>query len=370
MKNVSVALIGARMRTPPWHSFLCISSAILVITVVLIFSTGCVTSAPAGVSSPAAPTETISPPAAGDIHTIKHVIIIMQENRAFDEYFGTYPGADGIPVQNGEPSVCVPDPATRTCVKPYHDQNDRNLGGPHGAAAAKADIDGGKMDGFIRQEQAGQRVACTNSFNPDCSAGSGQPDVMGYHDSREIPNYWKYADEFVLQDRMFEPSASWSLPSHLFLISAWSAKCSSADPMSCVNELANPQSLGLGRRNPATEPQPDYAWTDITFLLHNHGVSWAYYLDEGTQPDCENDAMFCDPKPQNITTPQIWNPLPWFDTVRADKQLANIQPLLNYYAAAKAGTLPFCGMDRSERRAQRASPGAREHGAGVHDESC
>lgn len=295
-------------------------------------------SPPSPLPLPVSPTPAPAP--AGDIHKIKHVIIIMQENRAFDEYFGTYPGADGIPMENGVPSVCVPDPAYGNCVKPYLDPGDRNEGGPHGAPSAKADINGGKMDGFIRQQETGRRAACANSLNPECTKGSGQPDVMGYHDNREIPNYWKYADGFVLQDRMFEPSASWSLPSHLFLVSAWSAKCSSANPMSCVNELANPQSLGLNGRNTATEPQPDYAWTDITFLLHNHGVSWAYYLDEGTQPDCDNDAMFCDLKPQNVSTPQIWNPLPWFDTVRNDNQLKNIQPLPDYYAAAKAGTLP------------------------------
>ena len=45
--------------------------------------------------------------ATQDIHKIKHVIVIMQENRSFDTYFGTYPGADGIPMQNGVPTVCV-----------------------------------------------------------------------------------------------------------------------------------------------------------------------------------------------------------------------------------------------------------------------
>jgi len=40
---------------------------------------------------------------------------------------------------------------------------------------------------------------------------------MGWHDAREIPNYWTYAENFVLQDKMFEPNASWSLPS----ISLW-----------------------------------------------------------------------------------------------------------------------------------------------------
>ena len=44
------------------------------------------------------------------IHKIQHVIVVMQENRSFDSYFGTYPGADGIPMPDGRPSVCVPDP--------------------------------------------------------------------------------------------------------------------------------------------------------------------------------------------------------------------------------------------------------------------
>src|SRR5215469_15788182 len=60
------------------------------------------------------------------IHKIKHVIVIMQENRSFDSYFGTFPGADGIP--NG---ICVPDPVHHTCIKPYVDHDDSNTGGPH-----------------------------------------------------------------------------------------------------------------------------------------------------------------------------------------------------------------------------------------------
>ena len=90
--------------------------------------------------------------------------------------------------------------------------------------------------------------------------------MMGYHDAREIPNYWKYAGEFVLQDRMFEPVASWSLPAHLFMISAWSGKCTSSDPMSCKNELATPQSLGL-LPSQDRKVTPEYAWTDLTFLI-------------------------------------------------------------------------------------------------------
>jgi phospholipase C len=45
------------------------------------------------------------------IEKIKHVIIVTQQDRSFDSYFGTYPGADGIPMKNGVPAVCLPDPA-------------------------------------------------------------------------------------------------------------------------------------------------------------------------------------------------------------------------------------------------------------------
>ena len=75
----------------------------------------------------------------------------MQENRSFDSYFGTYPGADGIPMRGGVPIVCIPDPAHGTCQRPYHDPNDVNAGGPHGQSNAAADIDAEKMDG--RQPQ-------------------------------------------------------------------------------------------------------------------------------------------------------------------------------------------------------------------------
>jgi phospholipase C len=66
------------------------------------------------------------------IHKIRHVILIVQENRSFDAYFGTYPGADGIPrTPKGVPTVCVPDPRTGRCVRPYPDHQDMNAGGSH-----------------------------------------------------------------------------------------------------------------------------------------------------------------------------------------------------------------------------------------------
>jgi len=288
------------------------------------------------------------------IHKLKHVIVIMQENRSFDSYFGTFPGADGIPMANGTSSVCVPDASAGSCVTPHVDQSDVNGGGPHSAPNATADINSGRMNGFIGQAESGQR-ACLDPTNPACT-NSATPDVVGYHTESDIPNYWTYAKDFVLQDHMFEPNASWSLPSHLFLVSEWSAYCTQADnPSSCVNALqtrpaerpANRPAYYGGEAGPkkgnrsTVSGQPIYAWTDLTYLLHKDHVSWGYYVVSGTEPDCENDAaMSCAPIRQNANTPGIWNPLPWFDTVKADGQLGNIQSVDEFYKAAKSDTLP------------------------------
>ena len=274
--------------------------------------------------------------APAGIHKIKHVIVIMQENRSFDHYFGTYPGADGFPrAANGDFAVCVPDPVKGGCQMPYHDTNDLNGGGPHGEASAIADVNGGKMDGFIAQAEEARRKGCTTNPNdPICSQRSSNPDVMGYHDGRDIANYWAYARNFVLQDHMFEPNASWSLPAHLFMVSEWSARCSRpGDPMSCVNALQAPVS-------PKKRLAPDYAWTDLTYLLHKARVSWRYYVFSGTEPDCQDDGMICESVKQGAKTPGIWNPLPYFDTVKQDGQLGNVTTLSNYFNAAKSGTLP------------------------------
>jgi phospholipase C len=257
----------------------------------------------------------------------------MQENRSFDSYFGTYPGADGIPMQNGVPTVCVNDPHTGQCVKPFHNSLDLNHGGPHGQVNATNDINGGKMNGFIAEAEHAKK-GCKDLNDPACNS-AGTTDVMGYHDAREIPNYWSYAQNFVLQDHMFEPNASWSLPAHLFMVSAWSANCTRpGDPSSCQSNINRPGG------NTKQQKTADYAWTDLTYLLYKAKVSWGYYIFAGTEPDCANDAADCVPGKQNVKTPGIWNPLPNFDTVKNDGQLSNIQSISNFYTAAKNGSLP------------------------------
>jgi len=270
------------------------------------------------------------------IHKIQHVVVIMQENRSFDSYFGTYPGADGIPMKDGEPTVCSFDPRTHLCVEPYHDTADRNAGGPHDTVDANRDINRGKMNGFQRQARQGRFLACHDTVDaPGCSLTPKKPDVMGYHDWHEIPNYWAYARHFGLEDHMFSSENSWSLPTHLSLVSGWSARCSKhGDPMSCKPTLTAP----FGATGGGTPV--DYPWTDLTYLLHRYHVSWRYYVANGSQPDCPDSQMFCPRVHQGAQTPGIWNPLPRFDDVRQDGQLGNIDPVGKFYAAALNGTLP------------------------------
>ena len=130
---------------------------------------------------------------------IKHVVVIVKENHTFDNYFGTYPGANGlnryiaIPVVNG----------TDKLVKPYHLYTTSPPANVcNGVNCSRMAYDKGKMDGFVYAE---------NSDIP-----------LGYFDSTDIPYYWDYASQFVLLDNYFTSVMGDSLPNHLYLLAGQS----------------------------------------------------------------------------------------------------------------------------------------------------
>jgi phospholipase C len=249
------------------------------------------------------------------LEKIEHFIFIMQENRSFDHYFGTYPGVDGVPM-----NVSFVDPNDGTSVSPYHDPNNINLGGPHSWDNAQADIDGGKMDGFLVQAYKGYDSTGT-PFVAGTEPGHNPKDVMSYHDYREIPNYWNYARLYVLQDRMFESVASYSLPAHLYMLAAQSGGYVASK----------------GQAKPTT-----YNFTEITELLTSGKITWKYYVASGLQPDTDDGHVVGSPSAQ-LQDPDIytlWNPLPAFPKVQNDPvQRANLQDVVQFYADAAAGKL-------------------------------
>ena len=289
-------------------------------------------SASAGSSAPKSVQPSTSPPAEREgIFKLDRLIFIVQENRSFDHYFGTYPGADGLQLKGNRD--CNIDPVLGDkCLGPYHDTSLVDYGGPHSKPQSDMDINGGKMDGFIQATLLQPDKKC--SFNPEmksCDDFVGpqrQPDVMGYHTRQELPNYWKYADDFVLQDRMFASVDSWTLPAHLFLVSGWSAFCKDHEKaMSCSSEIY----AGVEKAKRGEVP---YAWTDITYLLEKAGVSWGWYVSPGT---CWN-APECKKGPEG--TSSAINVMPGFQTVHENNQLGNIMEHPAFFQSLKDGTLP------------------------------
>lgn len=126
---------------------------------------------------------------------IQNIVIVLQENHTFDNYFGTYPGAEGIIGKN----ICLPEkPSSSNCVSPFHDTNLTPVDMNHNWTSAHMDYNGGKMDGFVYSE--------------------GSSETLGYYDRVDIPRYWSAADNYVLCDRYFTSAMSESAPNHLFLV--------------------------------------------------------------------------------------------------------------------------------------------------------
>jgi phospholipase C len=136
-----------------------------------------------------------------DNYPIKHVFIFVQENHTFDNYFGYYPGVNGL--ANAMPQ---PDPNSTTPLLPVELPNATGFSyeGPiqkdlcHLQDCAQTDYDHGKMDGFASGEN-------TNT-------------TMGYFNPKFIPYYWDYAYQYVLMDNFFSPFMGPSLPNHIYLL--------------------------------------------------------------------------------------------------------------------------------------------------------
>jgi phospholipase C len=281
---------------------------------------------------PTANAQTTAAVPAG-LDKIDHLIFIVQENRSFDHYFGTFPGAKGFPTNsNGQITTCIPNPFLGHCSRPYHTNSLHQWGGPHDDVASHMDINGGQMNGFIESMPPNGTHCWTDPQPASCNPYVGpqnQPDVLSYLNQTDIPNYWTYAKHYVLQDRMFAPSDSWSLPSHLFLISAWSARCTNPNNgMSCTSDTQLRGDLSWRYGQP-----PKYAWTDITYLLDKAGVSWHYYVNDKTCLGTQCTGAGSGTSPDK-------NPLLGFTDVRDDHSVGGIQHISDFVTAANNGTLP------------------------------
>lgn len=199
---------------------------------------------------------------------IKHTIIIFQENKSFDCYFGSYPGADGaVNIGSTQPNGLGQN------ISPQYSSSDIPPDLGHDNSVALCCFDGGKMDGFITAQTS---ASCTKHPR---SVTSASQQVMMYWDSKSIPYYWNWAANYTLCQKMFQSIMAPSFPQHLWLIGASSlytdGKMVLGNPHSTlVNFLSNPGAWQDGTHG--------FNMPTILQEFDSAGITWKYYIDKNT----------------------------------------------------------------------------------------
>jgi phospholipase C len=222
----------------------------------------------------------------------------MQQNRTFDHYFGTYPGADGIPTD-----VCMPidpfDSEADECVEPYYIGGGSVADLQHDRDIFWRQYNEGKMDGFVH---------ALRERNQDGAM------AMGYYDEHDLPYYWNLADEFVLFDRFFSSGHVGSVWNTMF----WVA----------------------GRAGSDEQRVPSEGYGDIPTIfdsLEEEGISWKFYIN-----NYDPELNYRTVKESPILHPQVqWVPLLSYDRFLDDPKLSGrIVDMDEFFEDLRNGTLP------------------------------
>jgi phospholipase C len=230
---------------------------------------------------------------------IRHLVVLMQENHSFDNYFGTYPGADGIPA-----GACLPksfqNPALG-CSVPAHVGGHAVSGLGNDPALFARQYRGGKMDGFVAAYRVGRGLG-------------GLPNPTGYYDARDIPLAWNLADRFVLFDRFFSSARGGSAWNHMFAISARPG-------------------------NPVADELPSGGYGDTTTIfdrLQAAGIPWRYYVRDYDPTNTIDNPSAGDRTSQLLQVPLLAMPR----VVRSRQLSSHIVDLQAFFSDAQAGRLP------------------------------
>jgi phospholipase C len=174
-----------------------------------------------------------SAPAPGAVATaaavrarIKHVFIIYQENHSFDNYFGTYPGADNLASASAAAhGFRQYDPIGKTWVTPFRITDPDILSPSQARRALEAKMDGGKMDAFVSTQE---QIALKKYRGNAAAARDAGLQTMAYYDCDTLPFLWKYAQSFALFDRIFETMTGPSTPGNISVIAGQSGQTQAA----------------------------------------------------------------------------------------------------------------------------------------------
>jgi phospholipase C len=249
---------------------------------------------------------------------IKHLVIIMQENRTFDNYFGKYhpqkdedgkdQQIDTIPswfASDGTPAGITYDNGSSKTASPIHFAATSAPMYAHDYSSAQICLGTNRETKYLLPEDFIKASKDVGNRNND--------EIMGYHTSDELPAYHLLADNFVLQDRMFEPAPSYSKVSHLYLFSEWSAECSGG---TCVTNIQAPAN---GQRNPDGSVASWCSWNSLGNLISTYYPghwAWAVFQGVGWTPETSAGCGRFDYS-DNLIDIEFWNPLAYFNDTKS-----------------------------------------------------
>lgn len=207
---------------------------------------------------------------------IQHVIIVIQENRSFDNLFATFPGANGTTVGLGSKK----DPKTGV-FKSFHIKLTQAPGLPgqelnHMHSGFLTSYDGGKMDGFNRI-----------GFGSSGAGGPAGNYPYRYVDPKAIAPYWTMAKQYVLTDNLFQTQGSGSFTAHQDLIAGGTAinkheveiDFPARGPWGCDAPKGTHSTLLTDRGQLLFNqgPLPCFKYPTMRDLIDAKGLTWKYY---------------------------------------------------------------------------------------------
>jgi phospholipase C len=254
---------------------------------------------------------------------IKHIVVVMMENHAFDNYYGTYCQVTGPycpSIVSGIPNgTCVPEHPHRAptpCIRPFAftDANwSVHSAMLHGYNSTIGSWDNGSMDGFYHAEDAGM-------------------DPFGYYDGSTIPTFWDLAEEYGLGDDFFSTAQSYSLANH------WDLVAGQAPVEILVHGLEGKRQTGTGNKSLyLSEAQNTTSIEDLLALHPN--VTWKYY-DYALTTWAKMSNLSEPGGPSSMDAFDYWNPQAAKQESYGPSMSSNFVGGNQFFSDAQNGTLP------------------------------
>ena len=196
---------------------------------------------------------------------IKHVIIVIQENRSFDDLFMHYPNANTQDWAYKHDGTLVQLQATP--LPQYGDLS-------HLHSAFLIESDGGKMDGFDLEK-----------VNKDPKNGQ-KPNPLTYTQQSDVQPYWDIATQSAVADNMYASVTGPSYPAHLYLIAGQASDIiglPNGRPWGC-DAPAGTKTPILVNNKQIEGPYPCFDWNTLADELDKAGVTWKFYAPDPTPP--------------------------------------------------------------------------------------